>query len=97
MCILVGGFSSCKDKNEPIEISFTEYLLTETLCFWQNLNFNNNEIIIINNNEKLESYFYCIDEIYPEIDFSKHTLLLANVCAPGGIATLSKKVFFINQ
>lgn len=72
-------FISCEDTNKkynpPIEVHFTEYSLFEIDCWETNFNFN--EVIIINNNEKLKKYIVCTSEIYPEIDFSKYTLLLA--------------------
>jgi len=67
--------------NYPIEVPFTELEL-ETQCQWINLNYPeyiyDAELIIVNNNEELKNYISCSDENYPEIDFSKHTLLLAN-------------------
>ena len=82
--ILTGLFSSCKDPelkiNYPIDIPFTEYSLTNTSCRWINLPYDE-QVIIINSNEELEEYLYCMLHydyaIYPAIDFSKYTLLLA--------------------
>jgi len=73
--------------NYPIIIQFTEYSLEGTLCRWRNLAFygnpswhNNDEItelIIINSNAELARYIFCLRD-FPEIDFSKYTLLLTN-------------------
>ena len=74
---LAGGLISCEKEN-PVEIPFTEYSLVGTSCQWKNLNYDN-KLIIINSNKDLEKYVNCMDgDSYPEIDFSKHTLLLAN-------------------
>jgi len=63
----------------PIEIPFEEYSLSKTMCVLTNLTHPFDfELILINNNEELEQYIVCAEENYPEIDFSKHTLLLAN-------------------
>jgi len=77
LLILAGGFSSCKDKNELVEIPFTEYSLIGTQCQWTNLDYNG-KVIIINSSAELEKYIDCVEGIYPEIDFSKWTLLLAH-------------------
>ena len=87
----------------PINISFTEYLLDETSCQWKNLPYDK-KVIIINSNEKLESYINCSDGHYPEIDFSEYTLLIANGIASSSIAysictnlyQLSKQNFEMN-
>ncbi len=75
---LVGSVCACDEKNEPVEIPFTEYSLDGTLlCEWTNLDYDN-KVIIINSNEELENYVNCMDgSNYPEVDFSKYTLLLA--------------------
>jgi len=63
----------------PIEVPFTEYSLEETLCKWKLSQEILYELITINNNEELENYIECVGESnYPEIDFSKYTLLLAH-------------------
>jgi hypothetical protein len=78
LLLLAGGVASCGKENEdPIEIPFEEYSLANTNCGWHNLNYNNT-VIIINNNAELENYITCTEGIYPTIDFSKNTLLLAS-------------------
>ena len=64
----------------PIEIPFEEYSLEGTFCQWKNIGYPHlsGELIIINNNEELENYISCTEGSFPEIDFLKHTLLLAN-------------------
>jgi len=70
----------------PIDISFEEYSLIGTNCEWNRITFDH-KVPVINNNEELEKYIFCFDETYPEIDFSKYTLILAH-----GIATSSVDV-----
>jgi hypothetical protein len=62
---------------ETKEVSFTEYSLTGTSCQWTTFNNDNDEVVVINSNEELNQYVTCTDNGYPEIDFSKSTLLLA--------------------
>jgi len=59
------------------EIPFNEYSLDEIDCRWQNLN-NDETTVFINCFEELENYIICIDDDFPEIDFSKYTLLLTS-------------------
>jgi hypothetical protein len=73
----------------PINISFTEYSLLETSCQWTNINYDE-KVIIINSDEELENHIACTGGSYPEIDFSKNSLLLARG-ATGGIAELTVK------
>lgn len=70
-----------KETEYPINIPFTEYSLAGTSCQWTNYqgNYDSKEVVIINSNEKLRNYVKCTSESdYPEIDFSKYTLLLAH-------------------
>ena len=79
LLIVTGSFSSCREKeyNYPIDIPFTEYSLKETLCHWTNLNYDN-KLIVINNNSELRNYINCSGGTYPEVDFSRHNLLLVS-------------------
>ena len=66
----------------PKNISFTEYSLSETLCLWQNLYLNPENVIVINSMEELENYILCAEGDFSEIDFSCSSLLL--VCMIDG-------------
>ena len=68
--------NTVKEPEYPIEIPFTEYNLPKT-CQWKNLNYDNS-VIIINNDEELQQHITSIDGIYPEIDFTTHTLLVTS-------------------
>jgi len=84
---LMGGFAgeTCSElnivseeliweiKGYPIEIPITRYSFAST-CQWTNFFYN--KLIIINSDEALRDYVTCIDDNYPEIDFSKWTLLV---------------------
>ena len=64
----------------PIEISFTEYS-PETPYWWKTENLNyDNKVIIINSDEEMKNYasFWGSSPLYPEIDFSTHSLLLVS-------------------
>jgi len=94
LLILAGVASSCnpEEPDYPIGILFTEYSLESSSCQWRNLNYDD-KIIIINSNEELENYISCSDGNYSEIDFSKHTLLLASGKINGHISEISAKDF----
>jgi hypothetical protein len=79
-------------ENEPVEIPFTEYSLGETDCSWQNLN-HDNKVIIINSKTELETYITCTEGTFPDIDFSKHTLLLAS----GGGGDIRRTDVYLSQ
>jgi len=60
---------------------FEEGMLAGSSCQWTNLQspgMNGSSLIIINSEDELENYIACTDSIYPKIDFSTHTLLLAH-------------------
>lgn len=79
--LFVAGIVSCeKDKTPensieyPVDTSFEKYTLTEGLCYWKV--FEDSKVIVINNNEELQNYVECTDTTYPNVDFSKYSLLL---------------------
>ena len=75
----------------PKEIPFEDYSLADASCQWANLA-NDNTIVVINTNEELNQYITCIGSEYSAIDFSKHTLLLANGTTPNGIVEISNRL-----
>jgi hypothetical protein len=76
-----------KDIEYPIEIPFTEYALAET-CQWTNFAYDNT-VVIINSDEQLNQYVTCTGGSYSEIDFAKHTLLLATGKTNSGIPKIT--------
>ena len=96
LLIWAGTFASCVKPIEPVEppppeiiypinVSFEEYSLDETLCNWRNLPYDD-KVMIINSVEELEKY---IQGDCPTVDFSKYTLLLAS---GNGNSAISKTV-----
>jgi len=80
LLVLAGIASSCNpepEKEYPIELSFTEYSLSETSCQWINLPYDE-KVLIINSKTELEKYISCTEGSYPPIDFAKYSLLLAS-------------------
>jgi len=81
-------FSSCKktesEPNYPVKISYEEFSLEGTGCQWTNLPYAH-KVIVINSSEELGKYMSCEEDFFPEIDFSKSTLLLASGKASIGI------------
>jgi hypothetical protein len=75
LVIFAGIFWSCNDKepNYPIDISFSEILVTPT-THWNNSDWEN-KIIFINNLVEMEQFIANTSE--HNIDFSKQTLVLA--------------------
>ena len=73
----------CYNENYPKEVLFEEYSLEGTSCEWKN--FESNEVIIINSDEELSDYIVCAGNDHSNIDFSKHSLLLARSRATYGI------------
>lgn len=70
-------------------IPLTEYTLSGSSCQWQNLNYNGQDsIIIINSDEELSNYISCTSGIYPAIDFTENTLLIAKGSTPGGFVSI---------
>jgi hypothetical protein len=84
MLLLAGMVSSC-GKEESL--AFTEFSFNDHPCKWTNLNYDQ-KIIIINNYDDLAKYVICTDNDYPDIDFSKYTLLLASGGATNGISKI---------
>ena len=50
------------------------------------------EVIVINSDYELKNYIQCTDGSYPEIDFSKYTLLLAGGGGTSGINAIEKQL-----
>jgi hypothetical protein len=71
--------------------TFMEYSLDGTSCQWANLEYNN-KLIVINSKSELENYINCAKGDFPDIDFSKRSLLLVCGQAPNGITAISKKL-----
>ena len=90
------SFASCK------WINLIHYDAQDSICFppfiW------GENLTIINSNEELENYLECSEESdFPKIDFSKHTLLLANFRFPAataqrfqGLQRISKNNYMLN-
>jgi len=84
LLLVAGVFFSCKKADTkhpapdfPKKITFTEYSLDGTECRWMNLPYNN-KVVVINSETDMEQYITCSSGSYPEVDFEKHTLLLAS-------------------
>ena len=67
-----------------------------TLCQCVDLNYDD-EAIVINSYEGLEKYILCKRDGYPEIDFSKHTLLLARGTAKSVISSKEMISIFLEN
>jgi len=77
------------------DISFTEFSLDGTSCQWNITSIITNNglkdgVIIINSMQELEKFIVCLDGNYPEINFSKHSLLLAFGVSWNVITEISK-------
>ena len=86
--VLAGSLYSCGKSSENILLEPTEIPITElvlhSFCSWRQSSsgqYIENSVIIINSNEELEKRFGCYNidfDYFPEIDFSRHTLLYAD-------------------
>jgi hypothetical protein len=93
--LILAGVIACKKETgtDPIEIPFTEYSFGETFCQWTNLN-KDKKVIVINSDAEMEEYVTCEEgDYYPNIDFSKNTLLLAHGIAPQNIGSKNTALF----
>jgi hypothetical protein len=81
----------CYNENYPKEVLFEEYSLEGTSCRWTNLNYDKS-LIVINSNEELGNFINCTDGSYPEIDFTKQTLLLMSGGTSMGIEAIEKRL-----
>jgi hypothetical protein len=96
-----------KNDKEPDELEewrFVEkndwftYSLSNTLCQWGPLTHYSPHVIIINSNEELEQYINCAEGNYPEVDFSKYSLLFINANEwPGAVANIHKNLLKISE
>jgi len=73
--VIVNQSPASTEEEYPIDVPFTEYFLPT--CQWGDLGFN--KLKVVNNNAELSDYIVCTDDNFPEIDFSKWTLLVFNV------------------
>jgi hypothetical protein len=88
--LIAAGAFACTEKEQESEntpVEFTEYSLAETGCQWTNLEYEG-ILSIINSQVDFERYFDCAAGVCPEIDFSKHTLLLASGQSMNGIGKI---------
>ncbi|WP_195499070.1 hypothetical protein [Alistipes timonensis] len=71
-------------QQQPKEIAFAEYSLSGTGCEWkESEQSHDNELIIINNDDKMDSYILCPEgKSRPSIDFSQYSLLLVRGIHP---------------
>jgi hypothetical protein len=88
--IIAGTPEYGEEEQNSTEIPFTEYSLTGTNSQW--VNFESNKVVVINNQSEMDNYITNTDGNYPEIDFSKSTLLLVKGVTTSGISTLSEKL-----
>ena len=95
LCAVVLFVVGC-DKKEGIEIPFTEYSLIEISCEWTRFD-HDDEITIIRNSTDLKKYITCSDTDFPEIDFSKWTLLCASGGTIKGIQSIEKRLYQISN
>ena len=78
----------------PIEIPFTECLISGSCFGWNKENPDDGRVILINSNEEMRNHIACnTNSSYPQIDFSKHSLLLASGVVTKAISGgISKKL-----
>jgi hypothetical protein len=76
-------------NNSVAQISFTEYSLVGTSCLWRVDRSGEEKIIVINSYEELNNHITCTEDgHYPNVDFSKNSILLASGGTFQGIQTI---------
>ena len=94
--LLMAGlfYFACSDDvsiDNPKKIEIEDFSLYGTMCNWSNRE-NNGKIVIINSEEELKKYVTCsMNSEYHDIDFSKHSLLLAGSISSAGIYSIFEK------
>ena len=79
ICAAIFMASGC-EKKESLpdgDIPFTELSLTDINLIIDHDKVYEDQAVVINSNEELEKYIDCTEGNYPEIDFSRHSLVLA--------------------
>jgi hypothetical protein len=71
----------------PKDVTFTDYFL-DYYSNWDNLNYDN-KVLIINSNEEAYQYIRFPGTLWPKIDFSKYSLILANGTVNSGIVRIN--------
>jgi len=78
-------------ENYPIDIPFEDLSGTGTLCYRVAGSFNDG-VRIVNSLEEWQNYITCTNDIYPEVDFSIHTLILARGVSITGISKVTRSI-----
>ena len=97
LLILAGVLSACKKPDDtkidyPINVPFEVYSLIGTECQWLLNLIDFDTVVMVNNNEELQNFITCTSGNYPEIDFSKHSLLMARGVCTSGIVALEMQL-----
>lgn len=72
---------------EPADVPYMEYTLSGTSCEWS-FTKEDSDVIIVNSDEELQRYIVSEpDELFPSVDFSKYTMIIAHGATPRGIYT----------
>ena len=106
ICVLFFIPSGCENKEKDsdlIEIPFSEYYIEGDDGFvypslwlsWNNLKFDNT-VIVVNNWKEMEKYLPEGALVYPDIDFSNHSVLLANGKTNYGISKITGKFWQVS-
>jgi hypothetical protein len=79
----------------PIDIPFEEYALEGTQCQWKHSTYNktdSNKVIVINSNDELGDYIFCIAGSFPTVDFSTYSMIYARGWVPSSHAFVKEKL-----
>ncbi|MDR2962688.1 MAG: InlB B-repeat-containing protein [Bacteroidales bacterium] len=77
-------------SNPPQGIPFTEYSLPISSCQW--INFDQNQVFIINSEEEFQTYVSCTGNSSSGIDFAQYSLLLVSGQSSNGINNITKEI-----
>jgi hypothetical protein len=74
------------------EIPFEDVSWDGTNCYGHTETYDNDNVVFVNSLEEWKNYTTCANDIYPEIDFSIHTLILARGTSETGIWKLTRNI-----
>jgi hypothetical protein len=103
LAVLAFGGVSCNGNNAvahyPVKMPLTEYSLADISCLWRVDRSGEEKITVINSYEELNNHITCTDGDYPNVDFSKNSVLLASGGTFQGIQTIETHLqrFSVNE
>lgn len=89
LCFMMSfvGFSCEEDEDYPMQMTFEKYLPNDNKCGV--IDIVQNEVVIVNGEEKLKKHIVCENVELPKINFVKHSLLLVKGQSVSGVGDIN--------